>query len=75
VGGSGWPSGNIMVKDVAAAGLRELPGKVVPDYRLCRARNEANNCKTVSPAIGAASDGKDIGADIDRLEKMLAGVI
>ncbi len=75
VGGSGWPSGNIMAKDAAAAGLRVLPGKAVPDYRLCRAKDEAHDCKNVSPAIGAGSDGKDIGADLDRIEQITAGVM
>jgi hypothetical protein len=75
VGGANWPAGNIMVKDAAAAGLKSLAGNKVQDYRLCRSKDEASSCKKASPAIAAGTDGKNIGADIDRIEQATAGVI
>jgi hypothetical protein len=74
VGGSDWPTGNIMAKDAAGAGLRILPGNVAQDYRLCQAKHAVSSCKKTSPAIGAASDGRDIGADVERIEQLTAGV-
>jgi hypothetical protein len=45
------------------------------DYRLCRgAGNPAAGCTAASPYINAASDGRDIGADIGTLQTMLEGV-
>ena len=69
--GGPWPSGNITPKNVAAAGLPEKAAGVAR-YRLCRKKDEA--CKNPSPAIAAGSDGRDIGADVDAIEKALAGV-
>ncbi len=74
VAGANWPSGNIMVKDAAAAGLKSPSGNIPQDYRLCRSKDAANSCRKASPAIGAGSDGKDIGADIERIERLTAGV-
>ncbi len=73
VGGTNWPAGNIMVKDFAAAGIRVTPGDDGKRYHLCRQKDEA--CKKASPAIGAATDGKDIGADVDAIEKTMEGII
>jgi len=75
VDGADWPAGNIMVKNVAAAGLRNLPGNQRQDYRLCRSKDEAKYCQKASPAVSAGSDGKDIGADIERIEQVTAGVL
>jgi hypothetical protein len=75
VAGANWPAGNIIVKDAAAAGLKSLAGNKVQDYRLCRSKDEASSCKKASPAIAAGTDGKDIGADIDRIQQATAGVI
>jgi len=62
-----WPKGNMGFGNAKAAGLTALqPGGSA--LRLCRATGQ-EPCKKVSPAIGAASDGKDIGADIDAIEK------
>jgi hypothetical protein len=73
VGGSGWPAGNIMVKDFGAAGVRLGPEGDANRYRLCRQKDEG--CKKRSPAIGAGTDGKDIGADVDAIEKTMKGII
>jgi hypothetical protein len=42
-------------------------------FRLCRQKDE--ECKKPSAAIGAGTDGKDIGADVDAIEKRLEGRI
>ncbi len=75
VGGGDWPPGNIMVKNAAAAGLRVLHGNAVQDYRLCPDKDGSDSCKKTSPAIGAADDGKDIGADIRQINQLTAGVV
>lgn len=74
VGGANWPAGNIAVKDVAAAGLKARPSNGVQDFHLCRSEHEANSCQKASPALAAGSDGKDIGADVDRIEQATSGV-
>jgi hypothetical protein len=68
VGGADWPRGNTTVRDFGAAGMHD-PGQAPGWYRLCRQKEEG--CKKASPAIGAASDGKDIGADVERVEKVM----
>jgi hypothetical protein len=62
-GGGGWPKGNISIKmsDVKFADYRGGKGG---DYHLLPG----------SKLKGAGSDGKDIGADIDALNKAIAGV-
>jgi hypothetical protein len=71
IGGGGWPRDNITVKDMRHAGFREVRDQGASDYRLCRQKDDS--CKEPSRAVGAASDGKDIGADIDAIEKAIAG--
>ncbi|HWY57542.1 MAG TPA: hypothetical protein VNZ03_23965 [Terriglobales bacterium] len=73
IGGRGnWPPGNIVVNDVAAAGIQDFHDGRGGDYRLCR--QAGNGCKKTSPGAKAASDGKDIGADIDAVEAAVSGV-
>jgi len=72
-GGANWPPGNTMVKDLAAAGVRITREGGINRYRLCRQKNEG--CKKASPAIGAGTDGKDIGADLEVIEKTMAEII
>jgi hypothetical protein len=72
VEGDRWPSGNITPKNAAAAGLPEKGTMGIARYRLCRKKDEF--CKNVSPAIAAGTDGKDIGADADAIERALEGV-
>jgi len=69
--GAAWPSGNVTPKNAAAAGLPEKTTGL-DRYRLCR--KASDNCKNVSPAIGAASDNRDAGADVERLQAVLEGV-
>jgi hypothetical protein len=44
------------------------------DYHLCRGVGNPAGCTAASPFINAASDGKDIGADIDAVNQYTAGV-
>ncbi len=70
VGGKGaWPASTIMVKDQAAAGLRNVSKA---DFRPCRQGD--SGCGKPSPALKAGRNGRDIGADMDAIEKATAGV-
>lgn len=71
----GWPPGNIVVKNDAAAGVRDWRQGHGGDYRLCREKGDAAGCKSASPGAHAASDGKAVGADIDAIESATAGVL
>ncbi len=73
VSGRGFlPKGNIGVGSPEAAGIRDLKDTVSRDPRLCHAKGPG--CPKVSPGAGAASDGRDLGADIDAVEAAIAGV-
>ena len=67
-----FPKGNITVWSPEAAGIRDLKGAVSKDPRLCHAKGPG--CPKASPGVGAASDGRDLGADIDAVEAAIAGV-
>jgi hypothetical protein len=56
-----------------AAGIRELHESGGKPYELCKEKS-GDECKKVSPALGAGTDGKDLGADLDKLGQMLANV-
>ncbi|MGC2172336.1 MAG: hypothetical protein WA555_14510 [Candidatus Sulfotelmatobacter sp.] len=73
IGGANWPAGNIMVKDFAAAGIRVERTGGSDRYYLCRQKGEG--CKKASPAVGAGTDGKDIGADLDAIQKTMKEII
>jgi hypothetical protein len=80
VGGWNWPAGNIVVKNNADAGLRSPNADGSQDYRLCHPKDMDSkkldsSCEKVSPAIAGGTDGKDIGADIERIDQATAGVI
>ena len=70
-GRGGWPRGTITASP-ESAGLHDLKEGVSRNPRLCRAKD--SGCAKVSPGIGAATDGKDIGADVDAVEAAIAGV-
>lgn len=70
IGGSNWPAGNIMAGDVSAAGVLVTGDGV---FDLCRKKQDG--CKKISPAIGAGSDGKDIGTDVAAIEKIMQQII
>ena len=64
-----WPKNNWYAKDHAAAGLvRSEQGS----YRLCRGKE--GECKKQSPALKAGSDGRDLGADVDKVFEEIKGV-
>jgi hypothetical protein len=68
----GWPKGTISVSSPKAAGLLDLQTGVSKDARLCHPHT--TGCPQASPGASAATDGKDIGADVDAIETAIAGV-
>lgn len=68
----GWPSGNIVVSSLEAAGIRPLENGSSKNPRLCHAQGPG--CSKVSPGVNAGTDGKDLGADVDAVETAIAGV-
>ena len=71
-GRGSFPKGNIVVGSPEAAGIRDLKDGIAKDPRLCHAKGPG--CSKASPGAGAASDGRDLGADIDVVEAAIAGV-
>jgi hypothetical protein len=71
-GRGSFPKGNIAVASPEAAGIRDLKDTVAKDPRLCHAKGPG--CSKASPGAAAASDGRDMGADIDAVEAAIAGV-
>jgi hypothetical protein len=67
-----FPKGNFAVSSPEAAGIRDLKDTVARDPRLCHAKGLG--CSKASPGAVAASDGRDLGADIDAVEAAIAGV-
>ncbi len=66
IGGRGtWPSGTIAASSREAAGIRS-------DLGLCSEKGAG--CTKVSPGAGAAPGGRDVGADVQGLQAVLAGV-
>ena len=75
-GGSGWPSGNFYPKNPAAVGFVEHRDGKGGDYRLCRGKAEpAASCRGESKYLHAGTDGKDLGADLEAIERATAGVL
>jgi hypothetical protein len=62
--GGGWPKGNITLKKISDAHFADYRDGNGGDYHILAG----------SKLKGAASDGKDIGADIDAVNKATAGV-
>ncbi|HEY6301522.1 MAG TPA: hypothetical protein VIX14_00525 [Terriglobales bacterium] len=67
-----FPKGTIVVGSPEAAAIRDLKDTVSKDPRLCHAKQAG--CAKASPGAGAASDGRDVGADVDAVEAAIAGV-
>jgi hypothetical protein len=67
-----FPKGNFTVSSAEASGIRDLTNTTSKDPRLCHAKGPG--CAKVSPGAGAASDGRDLGAEIDAVEAAIAGV-
>ncbi|MBI3475662.1 MAG: hypothetical protein HY010_08000 [Acidobacteria bacterium] len=71
IGGRGWPSGTITPSEGGAA-IRDLKDGISRNARLCR--DKSAGCSKTSPGAGAASNGQDVGADVDAVEAAIAGV-
>jgi hypothetical protein len=67
-----FPKGNFTVDSPQGAGIRDLKDVVSKDPRLCHQKGPG--CSKASVGAGAASDGRDLGADIDAIEAAIAGV-
>jgi hypothetical protein len=67
-----FPKGNFAVSSPETSGIRDLKGTIAKDPRLCHAKGPG--CPKASPGAGTASDGRDLGADIDAVEAAIAGV-
>src|SRR5262249_46331879 len=66
IGGRGaWPSGNFAASSIEGAGIRS-------DFRLCDEKGPG--CAKASAGAGAAVGGRDVGADVQGLDGVLAGV-
>ena len=73
IGGRGsFPKGNTTLSSGEAAGIHDLKDTVSKDPRLCRAKEPG--CPRASPGNAAATDSRDLGADIDAVEAAIAGV-
>lgn len=67
-----WPKENTLVKDREAAGLWKTADR--GEVRICHEKGESPTCQKASVAVRKASDGRDIGADIQGIEKATAGI-
>jgi len=66
---------NFTVSTQSQVGYVNFNGGNRGDYRLCRAPNNPSPlCSAASPYINAGTDGKDIGADVDLVNTLTAGV-
>jgi hypothetical protein len=72
-GGANWPPGNIMVKDYADAGIRASHDGSAAEFQLCEEKGDG--CKKRSAAIAAGTDGRNIGADVDAIEKVMREIM
>ncbi|MGA9526777.1 MAG: hypothetical protein WBS24_01545 [Terriglobales bacterium] len=69
---SGWPAGTILPSSPEDGGIRDFKDGTAANSPLCHEKGPG--CKKVSPGVGAATDGRDLGADMEGLEQALAGV-
>jgi hypothetical protein len=74
-GRGSWPEHNTLVKDFDDAGLSKRDTPMGSEYRICTKKGDEASCKKTSPAVRAAKDGKNIGADVDAVDKATAGVV
>lgn len=72
IGGGGWPSGNWSAGNPRGAGILETsdPGK---PYEMCSEKS-GKECKKASAGWHRATDGKNVGVDLDVLQQKLTGV-
>jgi hypothetical protein len=67
----GWPKGNFTPKNPSAVQMNDFREGKGGDYRLCAEKTAG--CKKESPFRKAASDGRDLGADIDAIQEATKG--
>jgi hypothetical protein len=74
--GGQWPgSHNSYPSSFGSVGFVKYNNGVGGDYRLCSgAGSPSSSCTIGSPYHGAASDGKDIGANVAQVNKYIASV-
>jgi hypothetical protein len=72
IGDGGWPKGNFSAKDVHDAGIRDTNDPGATPYELCK--EKGGDCKKPSPALHSGTDGRGLGADLEKLGQMLANV-
>jgi len=66
--------GNFLTPDISAVDLVDYHKGNGGDYRLCRGIDDpAPPCSGASAYINRASDGRDIGADINAIKRATAG--
>jgi len=63
-----WPKDNWFPKNEDSLGFVEFNRGKESNYRLCRDNAQTSTCKKSSPYAHAATDGKDVGADVDAIE-------
>ena len=72
-GDGGWPPGNIVVRNASAAGIRDFHEGRGGDYRLCKGKDDSPSCKAASPHLHSGTNGGELGADIEAIERVTAG--
>jgi hypothetical protein len=70
--GGGFPAGNTIVGSPSDLGVHDLKDGISADPRLCHEKGPG--CSKKSPGVGAATDGRDLGADVEAVEAAISGV-
>ena len=70
--GGGFPAGNTIVSSPEDIAVHDFKDGVAKNPRLCH--EKGSGCSKKSPGTAAASDGRDLGADVDAVETAIAGV-
>ena len=74
-GKSNITAGAIEPSSVSTVGFANFNNGNGGDYRLCQgAGNPVSACTAASPYMNAATDGRDIGADLTTLNSLISGV-
>jgi len=68
----GWPPENTIVASPEDLGVHDLKDGISSDPRLCHEKGPG--CHKRSPGVAAASDGRDLGADVDAVEAAIAAL-
>jgi hypothetical protein len=70
--GSKYPAGNFSLGSTEDGGIRGFDNGVAKNPRLCR--EKGSGCSKASPGVGAGTDRRDLGADIDAVEAAINGI-